>query len=152
MGPAALEQGKLPMQRVADEYVSLVKQEDADPNKQNEAIEDLRFYAPNDPEVVNALVKFYSRPIGRHYLDALRNNRFKDFRIPDLVIASLHDPDPDVRGTAASVLGDMGPDALMRAEPALKALAEDPAQPARVKEAANRSLKSLAEWERSRSH
>jgi hypothetical protein len=41
------------------------------------------------------------------------------------------------------VLKDMSPYALLRAEPVLKKLTEDPAQPAEVKEAVRRALKEV---------
>ncbi len=59
------------------------------------------------------------------------------------MIASLKDPDAEVRSNAAYVLIAMGPQALVRAQPALAGLAEDPNQPAEVKGAAGKALEEI---------
>ncbi len=76
-------------------------------------------------------------------LNALGNPRVKDARIITMMITSLDDSDQGVRFTAAQALAGMGQSALQQAEPALQRLANDPKQPANVRDAAKQALLRL---------
>jgi HEAT repeat protein len=144
MGPAAMRQAEFPMQKAAQQYVSFVKRVDADPNEQVSVIEELLMVEPNDPEVVDAVIGFYSRPRNvssrTSVQNALRTPRIKDARLVDLVISSLQDTNPEVRANAAYVLADMGPQAVARARKPLNKLAQDPSQPTGVRQGVKRAL------------
>jgi HEAT repeat protein len=87
LSPAAVQQARLPMQKAAREYVALVEQKDADPNVQVSAIEQLLLYEPNDPEVVSAVVGFYSRSLDFGLRTSVQNalRHIKNVRLVDLV-------------------------------------------------------------------
>jgi hypothetical protein len=55
-----------------------------------------------------------------------------------MVIGELSNADQGVRMTAIQTLRRMGPDAVLRAEPALQQLATGETQPQQVKAAANK--------------
>jgi len=145
MGPVALRQANLPMQKVVNEYLNLLKREDADPNRQLSAIKVLLLCEPKNPEVVNAVVEFYSRPLDtelrKSVEDALHIRHIQNVRLIDLMVGSLQDPNPEVRSHAAYALADMGPNAVARAQPSLEKLSQDPSQPVEVKQGVTRALK-----------
>lgn len=147
MGPAAIQRARPAMQNIVDESVTLLRRKDGDLGKQESTIFTLLQYSPDDQRVVDAVQEFFSLPlppgVRTMALNQLRSPNTKDTRLIDLVGASLRDPSPDVRSTAAYVLKDMGPRALVRAEPTLIGLAQDPDQPAEVKEAAKRALMEI---------
>jgi HEAT repeats len=144
MGPSALQQAGPAMRKVADQYVALLRQNNGDVNRQISALEDLLFYSPDDPRVVEAVIEFYTHPLDwgprTAVQNALRIPNLKNVRLIDLIIGSLRDPNPQVRSNAAYVLIDMGSYALERAQPTLQRLGEDPAQPPEVRDAAKRAL------------
>ncbi len=90
--------------------------------------------APDTPAVVAVIREFLQRPMAREdriaALNALGDPRIKDVQIIEAVIAGLQDPDPGIRFTAVQVIQRMSKEALLRAEPALRKLAESTEPPA----------------------
>jgi HEAT repeat protein len=112
------------------------------------AIFELVHIAPENPEVVAAVMEFLSRPTldSKGKIDtfnALGTHRVKDAKIISMMITSLDDSDEGVRFTAAQALAGIGQSALQQAEPALQRLANDPGQPANVRDAAKQALLRL---------
>lgn len=149
MGPAAVQRALPEMQSVADEFVALLKSKDGDLGRHASTIFTLLQYSPGDMRVLDAIQDFFSLPLAPAVrmgaLNQLRIPNTKDIRLIDLVSASLGNPSPEVRSTAAYVLKDMGPPALVRAEPSLIRLAENPDQPSEVRDAAKEALRQIGE-------
>ena len=129
-------------------FLTFLRRTDSDAEAQGAGvIFELVHIAPENPEVVATVREFLSRPTldanGRiGVLNALGTSRVTDAHIISTMITSLDDSDEWVRFTAAQALGMMGQSAL-QAEPALQRLANDPKQPANVRDAAKQALLRL---------
>jgi HEAT repeat protein len=137
-----------PPPEVVPIFLNFLKRTDAEAQAQGAGvIFYLAHIAPENPEVLAAIQEFLSRPTlnSKDKIDtflALGTHRVKDARIISTMITSLDDSDEGVRFTAAQALGMIGESAL-QAEPALQKLANDPKQPANVRDAAKQALLRL---------
>ena len=136
-----------PPREVVPPLVAFLKRSDRDPQAQGSAVFALVRIAPENPKVVVAIQEFLSRPLDTKTrigaLNALGNPAVKDAQLIASVIASLHDPDSDVRSTTIQVLTRIGKFALQQAEPDLSRLSVDPEQPAEIQDHAKQALRQL---------
>ncbi len=117
------------------------------PVRQVSALAALVRIAPEKPEVIDAVVKFMSRPLDTDtriaVLNSIHTSRVTDLRVRDAVIATLADSHAGVKLSAIGVLIRMGPDAITQAEPLLQELAQRPSEFGEVRSAANKALKII---------
>jgi HEAT repeat protein len=138
-----------PPPEVVPIFLNFLKRADAEAQAQGAGvIFYLAYIAPENPEVLAAIQEFLSRPTldanGRiGVFNALGTSRVKDAHIISMMITSLDDSDQGVRFAATQALAGLGQSALQQAEPALQRLANDPKQPANVRDAAKQALLRL---------
>jgi len=138
----------VPPPQVVPSFLAFLKRTDIGVQAQGSGvIFELVQIAPDDPEVITAIREFLSRPLDSTTrigaLNAVGNPKVKDAGLVAMVVASLDDADQGVRFTGIEVLGRMGRNALLRGEPELQRLANDPKQPTNVSNAAKEALKGI---------
>lgn len=105
--------------------------------------------APKNPEVIEAIVNFMSRPLDHSTriaaLNAIHTSRVDDPRVQDAIIGALKDPYPGVKLAAIGTLKRMGPNAVSRAKSPLQKIAQEPNEPAQVRAAAQLALMGIDE-------
>lgn len=108
------------------------------------AITALARIAPQNPEVIEAILNFMSRPLDHSTriaaLNAIHTSRVDDPRVQDAIIGALKDPYPGVKLAAIATLKRMGPDAVSRAKSPLQKITQEPNEPAQVRAAAQGAL------------
>ena len=126
------------------EYVS---KNNTDPEIQAGVLFALIRTAPTDPRVTDITKHLLSKPLDREpkiaVLNAVGTPRMRNQDVRNLVIGELSNTDQGVRMTAIQTLRRMGPDAVLRAEPALQQLATGETQPQQVKAAAKQALATI---------
>ncbi len=136
-----------PVREILPALLAFLNRTDRDSRQQAAAVWYLARNVPDNAEEVVAILDFLSRPLDREAridaLNALGTPQVKNPNIIDRVIASLDDPDPAIRFTAADVLPRMGPHTLLLAKPTLERLAADPDQPADVKDEVKKALEQI---------
>ncbi|MBZ5555158.1 MAG: hypothetical protein LAO21_20790 [Acidobacteriia bacterium] len=149
-GSAVLILGSLkpaPPPEVWPLLLTYLNRTDRDTHMQAAAIFYLVWHFPRKPEDLDVIERFLSRPLGAEtrigILTELAGSPLKDVRVIDMVIRSLDDPEQSVRLKAIQTLTHLGQHALLRAEPAMKRLAERSDEPAEVKDAARKALKEI---------
>jgi HEAT repeat protein len=127
--------------------LTFLKRTDRDSGIQVGALGMLLRYRPKDPEVVQVVQNFSSRPLEAgtrmHVIDAIGLSATDEPRFQELILHSLDDPSPGVKVSAINALNRMGKDVLMKAEPVLRALEHNPEQHPEVRAAASKALKSI---------
>lgn len=127
--------------------LSFIKGTDTAPTGQICAFATLLRLAPDNPQVIDAVVAFMARPLDSSTriaaLDSIHTSRAADLRVRDAVIATLDDPHAGVKLAAIGALDRMGPHALVQAESILQELEQSPNEPAEVKAAAHKALKHI---------
>lgn len=136
-----------PPPEVVPPLLTYLKRTDDAAKAQASAVFTLARIAPENPQVVDAIRGFLSRPLNTRTridtMNALGDTRVKDADIIDTVIKSLDDPDQGVRFTAAQTLRQMGKGAVLQAESALQRVALRADEAAEVKDAAKAALKTI---------
>jgi HEAT repeat protein len=106
-----------------------LRRRDVDPVTQADLARYVVSGAWENPEAVEAVMEFWSRPLDNRTrvaaLNALANSRSKDPRIIKLIVSSLDDRDFDVRSAAFQGLTRMGPAALHQAGPAMEKVVDE---------------------------
>lgn len=126
---------------------SFLKRTDRDLMAQAGAVSTLMAHVPGEPEVLQSVTAFLSRPldpiIREGALRAVSRPGLTDVKLIDAIAASLNDPVPETRTLAIGALSIVGPQAIAQAEPALLRVARQADEPDTVKAAARKALAQI---------
>ena len=155
--PSARLQGSavhiLTMQRprpgaeVVPPLLGFLRKTDRDPIAQADALSALLQIAPENADVLSEAEHFLSRrldvPAREAALNAIANSNTENAGLADAVIAALSDRNQEVRFVAAQALWRMPRDVVVRAQPALQKLIEQPDESEEVRTAAREAMKVI---------
>jgi hypothetical protein len=131
---------------LSHDLVSFVKRTDRDLEAQLTAVAFLIEKWQEEPAAQEAVGSFLSRDLDAdsraRILRAIGQAKGdgRPARFTDLIIAALDDSNESVKSTAIKMLNLIGPLAVMRAEPSLRKLAQEPGQPEAIRSAAAKTL------------